>query len=109
MGCMHKAMINAGISFERSPNVQKPREQFVNGKQDCMRKAKINAGISFERSPNVQKPREPFVNGKQKGKFAGTAKRNKSSNIAKSSLVPVNQKAEVSDSDDDPQPEYGAT
>ena len=30
MGCMRKAMINAGISFERSPNVQKPRAQFVN-------------------------------------------------------------------------------
>ena len=27
MGCMRKAMINAGMSFEKSPNVQKPREQ----------------------------------------------------------------------------------
>ena len=33
MGCMRKAMINSGISFEKSPNVQKPREQFINGKQ----------------------------------------------------------------------------
>ena len=26
-------MINAGMSFKKSPNVQKPREQFVNGMQ----------------------------------------------------------------------------
>ena len=34
MGCMRKAMINAGMSFEKSPKVQKPREQVVNGKQE---------------------------------------------------------------------------
>ena len=32
MDCMRKAMINTGMSFEKPPNVQKPREQFVNGK-----------------------------------------------------------------------------
>ena len=71
-----------------------------------MRKALSNAGIIIERSPNVQKPREQFVNGKQKKKFAGTAKKNKSSRMAQRSLVPVN-KTELSDSDDDNQPEYG--
>ena len=34
MGCMRKALSNAGIILERSPNVQKPREQNVNGKQE---------------------------------------------------------------------------
>ena len=33
MGCMSKALSNAGIIIERSPNVQKPREQIVHGKQ----------------------------------------------------------------------------
>ena len=33
MGCMRKALSNAGIIIERSPNVQKPREQIVHGKQ----------------------------------------------------------------------------
>ena len=67
----------------------------------------IDAGISFERSPHVQKPREKFVNGKQKGKFAGTVKKNKANKVAERSLVSVQEKNEVSDSDDDNQPEYG--
>ena len=33
MGCVCRAMANAGISFEKSPNVPKPREQSANGKQ----------------------------------------------------------------------------
>ena len=35
MGCMRKALSNAlaGITIKRSPNVQKPREQTVYGKQ----------------------------------------------------------------------------
>ena len=33
LGCMRKALSNAGITMERSPNVQKPREQIANGKQ----------------------------------------------------------------------------
>ena len=72
-----------------------------------MSKALSNAGIIIERSLNVQKPREQTVNGKQKNKFAGTAKKNKSSRIAQRSLVPVCT-TELSDSDNDPQPECGA-
>ena len=30
MGCMRKALSNAGSTIERSPNVQKPREQHIN-------------------------------------------------------------------------------
>ena len=33
MGSMSKAMTRAGISFDKSPNKQKPREQAANGKQ----------------------------------------------------------------------------
>jgi hypothetical protein len=33
MGSMRKAMIRSGISFDRSPNEQKPRESSANGKQ----------------------------------------------------------------------------
>ena len=71
----------------------------------CMRKAMVNAGMSFDKSPNEPKPREHFVNGKQKNKFAGTAKKNKSSRIAQRSLVIVHDKIELSDSDDENQPE----
>ena len=73
----------------------------------CMRKAMVNAGMSFDKSPNEPKPREHFVNGKQKNKFAGTAKKNKSSRIAQRSLVIVHDKIELSDSDDENQPDYG--
>ena len=73
----------------------------------CMRKAMINAGMSFAKSPNVQKPREQFVNGEQKGKFAGTVKKNKASRVAQRSLVPIQDRTELSDSDDDNQPEIG--
>ena len=33
IGCMHRALTNACISVEKSPTVQKPKEQFINGKQ----------------------------------------------------------------------------
>ena len=74
----------------------------------CMRKGLVIASISVEKSPNVQKTHEQFVNGKQKNKFAGTAKKNQSSKIHKRSLVRVEHGDAVSDSDDDPQPEYGS-
>ncbi len=32
MGSMRKAMIRSGISFDKSPNEQKPREPSANGK-----------------------------------------------------------------------------
>ena len=32
MGCMRKAMVNAGMSFDKSPNEPKPREHLVDGK-----------------------------------------------------------------------------
>ena len=72
-----------------------------------MRKALSNAGITIERSPNVQKPREQTVIGKQKNKILGAAKKSKANTIAQRSLVPA-EKTELSDSDDDNQPEYGA-
>ena len=33
IGCMHKALGNACITIERSPNVQKPREKIAHEKQ----------------------------------------------------------------------------
>jgi hypothetical protein len=69
-----------------------------------MRKA---TGISFDRSPNKPWPREQAANGKQEGKFAGTAEKNQSNKIAQASLVRVQQKEQVTDSNDEPQPEYG--
>ena len=38
MGCMSKAMINASMSFEKSPNGPKPGEQFVNRERTSSRK-----------------------------------------------------------------------
>ncbi len=68
----------------------------------------IRSGISLVKSSNEQKPREPPVNGKQKGKFAGKAKKkNRRDKVAKRSLVHVEAKEEVSDSDDDNQQEFG--
>ena len=72
-----------------------------------MRRAMTNAGISFEKSPKGPKPREQSANGKQRNKFAGTVKNNKATKVAQRSLVQVPDKNEVSDSDDDNQPEYG--
>ena len=73
-----------------------------------MRKAVTKAGISFDKSPNGPKPREQSANGKQKGKFAGTVKtKNKANTIAQRSIVPFANRNEVSDSNDEPQPDYG--
>ena len=55
----------------------------------------------------MQKPREQIVNGKQKNRFAGATKKNKASKIAQRSLVPVHDRTELTDSDDDNQPEFG--
>ncbi len=68
----------------------------------------IRSGISFDRSPNEQKPRKPPANGKQKNKFAGTAnKKNRKHKVVQHSLVAVEEKDSVSDSDEDHQPEFG--
>ena len=73
-----------------------------------MRKAMTRAGITFDKSPNEPQPREKSANGKQKGKFAGTAKmKNQANKIAQRSLVHVTNRNKVSDSNDEPQPEYG--
>ena len=97
----------------RSPNqssseISKLIQAVFNMKAEmgCMRKALSNAGITIERSPNVQKPREQTANRKQKKFFAGAAKKSKANSIAQRSLVPAG-KTELSDSDDDNQPEYG--
>ena len=67
-----------------------------------------NACISFEKSPSGPKPREQYANGKQKNKFAGAAKtKNKANRIAQRTLVPVQDKNAVSDSNDEPQFEHG--
>ena len=73
----------------------------------CMRKAMVNAGMSFDKSPNEPRPREHIINGKQQNKFAGTVKKNKASRVAQRSLVPIQDRTELSDSDDDNQPEFG--
>jgi hypothetical protein len=53
----------------------------MKAKMGCMGKAMLNAGMSFDKSLNEPKQRENLVNGKQKNKFAGTAKKNKSSKV----------------------------
>ena len=69
-----------------------------------MLQALLEAGISFERSPKATKPRDQVLNGKQKPKLAGTVKADK---IAQRSLVCAKPREQVSDSEDDNQPEYG--
>ncbi len=73
-----------------------------------MRKAMVSAGISSDRMPNKQKQKDASEKGKQKCNFAGTAeKRNIKDRVAQRSLVAVEGKDSVSDSDEDPQPEFG--
>ena len=73
-----------------------------------MRKAMIRSSISFDKSSNEQKPREQPANGKQKDKLAGTAKKNNTiDKIAQHSFALLPVREEVSDSYDEPQPEYG--
>ena len=70
-----------------------------------MCRAMTNAGISFEKSPSGPKPREQSANGKQKNKFAGTVKtQNKANRMAQRSLAHVPPRNEVSDSEDEPNP-----
>ena len=72
-----------------------------------MCKAMTRAGITFDKSPIEPQPREQSANGKQKGKFVGTAKMNNKANaIAQRLRVHVPNRNKVSDSNDDPQPEY---
>ena len=70
-----------------------------------MRKAIIRSGISFDRVPNEQKQKD--ASGKQKNNFAGTAKRNRKDKVAQRSQVAVEEEDSVSDSDEEPQPEFG--
>jgi hypothetical protein len=71
-------------------------------------KAMIRSGISFDKSLNEQKQKDTSTNGRQKNNFAGTAKkRNRKDKVAQRSLVAVEEKDSVSDSDEDTQPECG--
>jgi hypothetical protein len=73
-----------------------------------IRKAMMSAGISFDNVPNEQKTWNTSEKGKQKNNFAGTAKkRNRKDRVAQRSLVTVEEKDSVTDSDEDPQPEFG--
>ncbi len=80
---MRNAIISTGISFDKT-------------------------GISFDKIPNEQKPKGAAEKGKRKNNFAGTAKkRNSKDRVAGRSLVAVEEKDSVSDSNEDPQPEFG--
>ncbi len=73
-----------------------------------IRKAMMSAGISFDHVSNEQKTRNVFDKGMQKNNFAGTAKkRNRKDLVAQLSLEAVEEKDSVTDSDEDPQPEFG--
>ncbi len=73
-----------------------------------MLKALIRPGISSYRSPNEQKPRESSATGDQKNNYAGTAKKkNRKNKVAQRFLVAVEEKKNVSDSDDDNQLGFG--
>ncbi len=73
-----------------------------------MHKAMIRFGISSDKGPNEQKQEDASEKGKQKNNFAGTAKkRNRKDKVAQRSLVAVEEKDSVSDSNEEPQPEFG--
>ena len=73
-----------------------------------MRKAVMGSRMSFKNVPNEQKTKHASAKGKQKNNFAGTAKkRNRKDKVAQRSLVAVEEKDSVSDSNEDPQPEFG--
>ncbi len=56
--------------------------------------------------PNEQKQKD--ASGKEKSNFAGSVKkRNRKDQVAQRSLVAVEEKDSISDSDEDPQPEFG--
>ncbi len=72
-----------------------------------MHKAMIRSGISFDNLQNEQKQKDTSANGKKKNNFAGTAKkRNRKDKVALRSLVAIEEKDSVSDSDEDTQPEF---
>jgi hypothetical protein len=73
-----------------------------------MRKAMIRSGISVDKLLSEQKQKDNSANRKQKNNFAGPAKKkNKKDKVAQRSLVAVEEKDNVSDSDEDNQPEFG--
>ena len=62
--------------------------------------------ISFDKLSNKQKQKDTSANGKQKNNFAGTAKkRSRKDKVAQRSLVAVEEKDNVADSDEDTQPD----
>ncbi len=68
----------------------------------------IGAGISFDNVLNEQKTRNAPDKGRQKNNFKSTAKkRNRKDRVAQSSLVAVQLKDSLTDSNEDPQPEFG--
>jgi hypothetical protein len=72
-----------------------------------VRKAMFRSGISFDKLPNEQKQKDTSTNGRQKKDFAGTAKKkNRKDKVAQRSLVAVDEKDSVSDSNEDAQPEF---
>ncbi len=77
MGSIRKALIRSGISFDRSPNEQKPRELSANGKQKN----------NFART--AKKKNRPWKD-----------------KIAQRYMVPVQEKENDTDSYDDNQPEF---
>ncbi len=71
-------------------------------------KAMIRSRISFDKVPNEQEQKDTFTNWRQKNDFAETAKkRNRKDKVAQRSLVAVEEKNSVSDSNEDAQPEFG--
>ncbi len=81
MGSIRKAMIRSGISFDRSPNEQKPRESSANGKQ------KNNFAGTAKKKNRKDKVAQRFP-----------------LNVL---LCQLKQMKNVSDSDDDNQLEFG--
>ncbi len=63
------------------------------------RKTMIRSRISFDRLLNKQKQKDTSTNGRQKSNFAGTAKKwKRKDKVAQNSLVAVEEKDSVSDS-----------
>jgi hypothetical protein len=72
------------------------------------RKAMIRSGISFNKLSNDQKQKDTSTNGRQKKNFPRTAKKwNRKNKVAQPSLVAVEEKDSVSDSNEDTQSEFG--
>ncbi len=76
---------------------------YIKAEMGSIRKVMISAGISFDKIPNEQKPKDAPEKGKQKNNFAGTAKkRNRKDLVAQHSLVAIEEKNRVTDSDETP-------